>query len=97
MTTIIKKLFGILSKRQKRSVAGLGVMILIGAVIETLGVSMIVPLAQAILDAEALSQNEYVQMVMAMLGMENMNQFVMLMLFSVIAVFVLLNFVTALS
>ena len=42
MADIIKKLFSILSKRQKRSVAGLGVMILIGAILETMGVSMIV-------------------------------------------------------
>ena len=45
MTDIIKKLFSILSKRQKRSVVGLGFMILIGAILETMGVSMIVPLA----------------------------------------------------
>ena len=49
MIDIIKKLFGILSKRQKRTVAALGAMILIGAILETIGVSMIVPLAQAIL------------------------------------------------
>ena len=91
MTTIIKKLFGILSKRQKRTVWWLGVMILIGAVMETLGVSMIVPLAQAILDADSLAQNEYVLLVMETLQLENMNQFVVLLLFAVIAVFVLKN------
>lgn len=91
MTDIIKKLFSILSKRQKRSVAGLGVMILIGAILETVGVSMIVPLAQAILDAETLSKNQYVIMIQELLGLQNMNQFVILLLFTVVAIFVIKN------
>lgn len=91
MVNIIKKLFAILSKRQKRSVAGLGIMILIGAALETVGVSMIVPLAQAILDAETLAENSYVQMVMQWLHLENMNQFVVLLLFAVVFVFVFKN------
>ena len=49
MRDTLVKLLGILSKRQKKNVAGIGVMILIGAILETLGVSMIVPLAQAIM------------------------------------------------
>ena len=91
MVDIIKKLFSILSKRQKRSVAGLGVMILIGAVLETTGVSMIVPLAQAMLDAEALASNEYVIMVQNMLGIQSMEQFVIVLLLSVVAIFVIKN------
>lgn len=91
MIEIIRKLFSILSKRQKRSVAGLGVMILIGALLETVGVSMIVPLAQAILDAEQLKENQYVILVCDTLGLENMNQFVILLLLSVVGVFVIKN------
>ena len=91
MIDIIKKLFSILSKRQKRSVAGLGVMILIGAVLETTGVSMIVPLAQAMLDAEALASNQYVIMVQDMLGIQSMEQFVIVLLLSVVAIFVIKN------
>ena len=91
MTDTIKKLFNILSKRQKRSVTGLGVMILIGAILETVGVSMIVPLAQAMLDAETLAGNEYVIMIQDILGLESMDQFVIMLLFAVVAVFVIKN------
>ncbi|MDD7027047.1 MAG: ABC transporter ATP-binding protein [Lachnospiraceae bacterium] len=91
MVDIIKKLFSILSRRQKRNVGWMGVMILIGALLETVGVSMIVPLAQAILDADKLAENEYVILVCDILGLENMNQFVILMLVAVIAVFVIKN------
>lgn len=91
MRDTLVKLLGILSKRQKKNVAGIGVMILIGAILETLGVSMIVPLAQAIMDAQALEENEYVVMVMDWLQLKEMRQFVILLLFSVVAVFVLKN------
>ncbi len=91
MVEIIKKLFSILSKRQKRNVGWMGVMILIGALLETVGVSMIVPLAQAILDADKLAENEYVIWVCEFLQLEDMNQFVILMLVAVIAIFVVKN------
>ena len=91
MRDTLVKLLGILSKRQKKNVAGIGVMILIGAILETLGVSMIVPLAQAIMDAQALEENEYVVMVMDWLQLKEMRQFVILLLFSVVAVFGLKN------
>ena len=91
MKDTLAKLLNILSKRQKRNVAGIGVMILIGAILETLGVSMIVPLAQAIMDADSLAENEYVIMVMDWLSLEDMNQFIIALLIAVIAVFVLKN------
>lgn len=91
MIEIIQKLFIILSKRQKRNVAWMGVLILIGAVLETVGVSMIVPLAQAILDADTLAKNAYVQQVMHILHVQNMNQFVIILLMSVVAIFVIKN------
>ena len=91
MLDIIRKLFNILSKRQKRNVAGLGVMILIGALLETVGVSMIAPLATAVLDSEAMAENKYVIMVSDKLGLKTMDQFIILLLLSVIAVFVIKN------
>ena len=91
MVEIIRKLFDILSKRQKRMIWLLGVMILIGAVLETLGVSMIVPLAQAILDVEQLAQNGIVLRICEVLHLESMDQFVILLLFAVVAVFVIKN------
>ncbi|MGN1313733.1 MAG: ABC transporter ATP-binding protein, partial [Lachnospiraceae bacterium] len=91
MRDTLTKLFSVLSRRQKRNVAGIGVMILIGAVLETLGVSMILPLAEAIMDADKLEKNEYVVWSMNLLGLENMKQFVILLLFAVVAVFVVKN------
>ncbi len=91
MITIIRQLFSILSKRQKRNVGWTGLMILVGAILETLGVSMIVPLAQAMLDAEELAGNETVILVRQMFGLKDMNQFIIAMLLAVIGVFILKN------
>lgn len=91
MIEIIQKLFKILSKRQKRNVAWMGLLILIGAVLETVGVSMIVPLAQAILDADKLAQNKYVILVNQYLHFQDMKQFVLFLLVVVISIFIVKN------
>ena len=91
MKDTLVKLLSILSKRQKRNVVGIGFMILIGAILETLGVSLIVPLAQAIMDADSLAQNQYVIMIQEKLHLEDMNQFVVVLLLTVVAVYVIKN------
>ena len=91
MKDTLFKLLSILSKRQKRNMVGIGIMILIGAILETLGVSLIVPLAQAIMDADTLAQNQYVIMIMEILCLEDMNQFMVMLLFVVVVVFVIKN------
>lgn len=91
MRDTLVKLLSILSKRQKRNVVEIGFMILIGAILETLGVSLIVPLAQAIMDADTLAQNEYVIRIREMFHLEDMNQFMVLLLFVVVAVYIVKN------
>lgn len=91
MKDTLFKLLSILSKRQKRNVVGIGFMILIGAILETVGVSLIVPLAQAIMDAESLAENEYVILIRGWLHLEDMNQFMVMLLFTVVAVYVVKN------
>ena len=91
MKDTLFKLLNILSKRQKRNVVGIGVMILIGAVLETLGVSLIVPLAQAMMDADTLAQSQYVIAIRELFHLEDMNQFMVLLLFLVVAVYVVKN------
>ena len=91
MLDTIKKLFAILSKKQKKTTAILGVMILIGGVLETLGVSMILPLATAILDVDTLAQNKYVKMVCETFSIKDMNGFIVFLLVTVILIFVIKN------
>ena len=51
---VLTKLNHIFDRKQKKQFLGLGVLILIGAVFETLGVSLMVPVVQMILDPRSL-------------------------------------------
>lgn len=61
MSKILKKLMVILDKKQKRIMVGLVFMMLIGAVLETLGVSMILPVMNVVLEDEAVNKHIYLQ------------------------------------
>ncbi len=61
MSKILKKLMVILDRKQKRIMVGLVFMMLIGAVLETLGVSMILPVMNVVLEEDAVNQHIYLQ------------------------------------
>lgn len=88
---IFKKLACILNKKEQKRIVGLGVLVLIGGLLEMLGVSMIIPLAQAVMDTERMQQNKYVKWVCDLLHIEDMNVFTILLLIAVILVFVIKN------
>ena len=91
MISTIKKLLFMLTKRQKAGMAILGVLILIGGILETVGVSMILPLVSAILDPESLMNNEYVILFCDYFGIESAENLILVMLVSIIIVFILKN------
>lgn len=90
-TDIIKKLSFILGRKQKWKLLWLGVLILVGGILEMLGVSAIIPVITAILNADAMARNEYVQMVFRWFHLDNMNQFIGCLLLAVIAIFIIKN------
>lgn len=67
---ILKKLNHILSGRQKRQTALVFFMTMIAAVLETLGVSIIMPLVQAMISPEKLLENAYVAAVADRLSLD---------------------------
>jgi len=88
---ILKKLTCILNKKEQKKILGLGVLILIGGLLETLGVSMILPVVTTILDVDRMRNNEYVQMICTYMHIDNMNDFIILLLITVILIFVVKN------
>lgn len=60
---VYKRLKQLLNKKQKRSVAVLVLLIFISALLETLGVSIILPLISAVLNPQEILDNKYVVMV----------------------------------
>lgn len=60
---VYRRLKQLLNKKQKRSVMVLVFLIFISALLETLGVSIILPLISAVMNPEEILSNEYVVMV----------------------------------
>lgn len=63
MKKIIKKLMVLLDKRQKRKMVVLIFLMLIGAVLETLGVSMIYPVVNVVMEENAVEKSRYLQII----------------------------------
>lgn len=61
MKKIVKKLFVLLDKKQKQKMALIVVLMLIGAVLETLGVAIILPVMNVVVEEDAVSKHKYLQ------------------------------------
>ena len=89
--SMLHKVSYLFDKKQKKQIAGLAVLILIGGLLETVGVSMLLPVVQAIMDPEAIMEQEVVGKVVAALHIETSRQLIIVMLGSLIVVFVVKN------
>jgi len=93
MKKIWKKMMVLLDRRQKRIMVGLVFLMLIGAVLETAGVGMVVPVMQVVMDENAIRDNEYLQVICRVLNLDQSNntQLMVLLMLALIGVFVLKN------
>ena len=83
----------LLDKRQKRVMALLVVLMLIGAVLETAGVSLVIPVMNVVMDQHAVEKNRYLQVVCDLLhiGYEDTRSLMMVTMLVLIGVFVVKN------
>lgn len=88
---IIRKLNAVLSKKQKGRVVILLFMILIGAIMETLSISMIVPVISAIIEPNAFFENELLIWMSGILHLETAEEFIIFMIIMMIILFVVKN------
>lgn len=84
---LFKELNYILDKKQKSHLCILAVMILIGGILEAVGVTAILPVAAAIIEPE----NEYVRALGRFLGIEDSTKIIVAILIALMLVFVLKN------
>ncbi len=91
MKEIITKFQKVLNKKQKQRVALLIIMIIIGALLETLSVSMILPLAQLIVSEDALHGTWYMSAICDLLHIQTTKQLLIVILGALIAVFIAKN------
>ena len=59
MVKILRKMNVLLDGRQKRAMVALIIMMLVGGVLESLGVSMLVPIVTVVMDPEAVGDSEF--------------------------------------
>lgn len=88
---MIKKLNYILTKRQKRQLVGLLVMILIGSVFELLGVSAILPLCNLVLNPEIIKTDPSYCLLAEYFGLNTVNQFVIFLALSLGSIYIVKN------
>jgi ABC-type multidrug transport system fused ATPase/permease subunit len=91
MMDIIKKLRYILDRKQKINICVLGVMIFIGGILETLGVSALLPVVMVLLDPEQVMENKWFLLAMDILNTNDVQSFVIALLIILIGLYVFKN------
>lgn len=91
MRKILKKMNVLLDRKQKTKMAGIVVLMFIGALLEACSIGLIIPVIQSLLDPAAITGDGYLGDIYRFLGMKSPTQFTILMLLSIIAAFALKN------
>lgn len=91
MGRIIKKLSILLDKSQKRAMGGLVVLMIISAGLQTLGVGMIMPVVQIVMDSEAMERPGLLNRAYLLLGGGSPMRFTVLVMLGLVLAYVLKN------
>ena len=91
MKKIFKKLLILLDARQKRIMILLVFLMLIGAILETLGVSMILPVMNVVLEENAVEQHAYLQVICKIFRIDNTRDLMILVMGGLVFVFAVKN------
>lgn len=91
MGRILKKLNILLDKAQKRTMGWLLVLMVISAALQTLGVGMILPVVQIVMDEEAVSRPGMLHDVYLLLGGGSELRFMILVMLALVMAYVLKN------
>lgn len=91
MIQILRKLNVLLDKKQKNTMAGLVVLMIIGAALQTAGVSMILPVVSLVMDREALYKEGLLHSMFMLIGGGSEIRFTIIVMLALIGVFVVKN------
>ncbi len=93
MKKIYKKLMILLDKKQKRKMVLLIFMMLIGAILETLGVSMIIPAMNVVIEKNAVEKHSYLRVICDIfsIGHEDTRSLMILVMTGLIVIFAVKN------
>ena len=88
MFSVIKKFNKLLNSKQKSRLGILGMVTVIGAFLEVIGVSLMLPLITAIMQPDIINTNKYIAFVCNILDLHSHRTFVIVCIISVIFVFI---------
>lgn len=88
---LFHKLIFFLNTKQKIGTVFLTIMIFIGALLETLGVSAIIPVVQLMMAPDSIQDKEYIVLLSEFFGLESNTAVFMFMLGAMIAIYVVKN------
>ena len=91
MVKIYEKLMVLLDRQQKRKMLLLVFLMLIGAVLETLGVSMVMPVMNVVLEEDAIARHGYLQVIWRIFHIDNSSDLTILVMVGLVLVFVTKN------
>ncbi len=91
MRQILKKLNVLLDKKQKRTMLGLVFLMIIGAALQTAGVSMIMPVVSIVMDKQAMHRPGLLHDMFLLIGGGNETRFTVIVMLGLIGVFIVKN------
>ncbi len=91
MRKIYSKLKVLLDGKQKRQMAGIVVLMLIGGVLESLGIAMIAPVMQVVIDPQKVEESKLLSGIYNFFHLSSTTQLAALIMVSLILVFVIKN------
>ncbi len=91
MRKIYQKMMVLLDQRQKKQMVGIIFMMLIGGVLESLGITMIVPVMTIVIDPDAIAASSALSSLYALFGCSSTTQFAAIIMIAMVLVFVVKN------
>lgn len=88
---MLKKIGYVLDKKQKMQLVFLLIIIFIGAFVELLGVSLILPIVNIVMDPEVIDTTWYLSMIRDIFDLQNAEQMLVFMAFLLIFVYIFKN------
>ena len=91
MIKILKKMNRLLDAKQKRLMVLIVFLMLIGGILESLSISVVIPVIEVLLDPDAVMNNKYMSLLYNGLHLQSITQFTIVMMCALIGAFVLKN------
>ncbi len=91
MRKIYKKLMKLLDGRQKRQMVGIVILMLIGGILESLGIAMIAPIMAVVVSPQKVQESRALSFIYDLFHLNSTNQLAAVIMVSLIVVFVVKN------